>query len=241
MLIASGQYTDAATGTLVAVTVRRSARRFSARWVDSGTLRVTVPAGTTDKSFARVMDSWWPQLLTSRPQARYHNGQQWTFDCFSVTIVEDDECRAHTGALRLKAVKRADSSYVITVPHGLVESAEQNIGLLMCRIAHIVARKVLIAEAWATADSLGVHPAAWSLSRGRRILGHCNARGEIALSSALMFMPADLRRYVIAHELAHLSHMDHSPAFHSLLDRYLDGREKALVRKLHAFAWPVPR
>ena len=56
-----------------------------------------------------------------------------------------------------------------------------------------------------------------------------------------MFLPKDLIEYIICHELAHLTHMNHSPQFHALVNKYVNGLEKALEKKLKAFTWPVIR
>jgi predicted metal-dependent hydrolase len=55
----------------------------------------------------------------------------------------------------------------------------------------------------------------------RRQWGSCNTgTGEIRLSRRLADYPTWVLDYVIVHELAHLVHHDHSPAFHELVDRY---------------------
>ena len=36
--------------------------------------------------------------------------------------------------------------------------------------------------------------------------------------------PDEVRRSVVAHEVAHLVHFDHSPAFHALLGDLFEGR-----------------
>jgi predicted metal-dependent hydrolase len=49
----------------------------------------------------------------------------------------------------------------------------------------------------------------------QRRWGSCSSRGVIRYSWRLILMPTDVRRSIVAHEVAHLSHMNHSPAFHA--------------------------
>ena len=51
--------------------------------------------------------------------------------------------------------------------------------------------------------------------------GSCNSRREITLNKQLSFVNRELVDYVVVHELAHLQHMNHSKAFHSLVESYL--------------------
>ena len=57
----------------------------------------------------------------------------------------------------------------------------------------------------------------------------------------LVFLPTHLRDYIIYHELAHLSEMNHSPRFHALCDAYCRGNESRYIRELNSFRWPVLR
>jgi predicted metal-dependent hydrolase len=55
----------------------------------------------------------------------------------------------------------------------------------------------------------------------RRQWGSCNVHtGEIRLSMRLADYPSWVLDYVLVHELTHLVHADHSPAFNALVDRY---------------------
>lgn len=49
--------------------------------------------------------------------------------------------------------------------------------------------------------------------------GSCSARGTISCNASLLFLPRDLARHVLLHELCHTVHLDHSPRFHDLLAR----------------------
>jgi len=67
------------------------------------------------------------------------------------------------------------------------------------------------------AQGAGVPIPALALTSAQRRWGSCTARGEIRLNWRLALAPDFVRRSVAAHEVAHLVHFDHSPAFHALL------------------------
>ena len=57
--------------------------------------------------------------------------------------------------------------------------------------------------------------------RQKCLYGSCTpGTGAIRLAERLRQVPAWVRDYVIVHELAHLLHADHSPAFWQLVNRY---------------------
>jgi len=57
--------------------------------------------------------------------------------------------------------------------------------------------------------------------------GSLSRRGYINLSLALMQYPLTVIDYVVMHELCHLEHMHHGPAFHALMDRRMpDWRDR---------------
>jgi hypothetical protein len=51
--------------------------------------------------------------------------------------------------------------------------------------------------------------------------GSCSSSGAIRYSWRLILAPAFVRRATVAHEVAHLVHMDHGPAFHALVAELL--------------------
>ena len=51
--------------------------------------------------------------------------------------------------------------------------------------------------------------------------GSCSTKGNINLNLNLMRVPVPLQDYILLHELTHLHHPDHSPAFHAELERLL--------------------
>jgi predicted metal-dependent hydrolase len=65
------------------------------------------------------------------------------------------------------------------------------------------------------------------LSRAQRRWGSCSGNNRsgrcIRINWRLVMAPDHVRRSVVAHEVAHLVHFDHSPAFHALLGDLFEG------------------
>ena len=62
--------------------------------------------------------------------------------------------------------------------------------------------------------------------------GRCSAHNNINLNIKLVLLPADLRDYVLLHELIHTRIKNHSPEFWSELDKYV-GDASMLRKKLN--------
>ncbi|HVM23488.1 MAG TPA: SprT family zinc-dependent metalloprotease [Sphingomicrobium sp.] len=76
---------------------------------------------------------------------------------------------------------------------------------------------------------VGVQAAKVSVGDASGRWGSCSATGRIRLSWRLILAPREVRRFVVAHEVAHLVHMDHGPEF------------KALERRLFGPGVPAAR
>ena len=56
--------------------------------------------------------------------------------------------------------------------------------------------------------------------------GSCSSSGTIRYSWRLIMAPEFVRHATVAHEVAHLVHLDHSPRFHALVETLLGADPK---------------
>ena len=64
---------------------------------------------------------------------------------------------------------------------------------------------------------MGVTPTSVKITSARTRFGSCSGKNGICFSLYLMQYPEEAIDYVVVHELAHLVHRNHGPAFHALV------------------------
>lgn len=77
-------------------------------------------------------------------------------------------------------------------------------------------------ESRAVAAMAGLRVGRVGVGDPRSRWGSCTATGDLRYSWRLIMAPDSVRRATVAHEVAHLRHMDHGPAFHALVDELSD-------------------
>ncbi|MCD8294741.1 MAG: M48 family metallopeptidase [Clostridia bacterium] len=94
----------------------------------------------------------------------------------------------------------------------------------------------LMDYAWELADRFGVHPKSIAVKGYKSRWGCCDADGNIRLNYALMMLTRNEQTLVILHEFCHLFHMDHSRAFHALLDKWYPANRR-VQKRLNSFSF----
>ena len=82
---------------------------------------------------------------------------------------------------------------------------------------------------------LGRAPTRWALSSARTRWGSCGPDGAIRLNWRLIHFPPQVIDYVIAHELAHLVELNHSPRFWSLVGELFPDYERVRSMLRHHY------
>jgi len=86
------------------------------------------------------------------------------------------------------------------------------------------------------AARMDLKPKEMKLRHMKRQWGNCRSNGVITFNINLIQVPKECIDYVVVHELAHMVHMNHSRAFHDLVEQHLpQSREKrALLKRFNA-------
>jgi len=82
------------------------------------------------------------------------------------------------------------------------------------------------------ARRMGLAPTGVKITSATTRFGSCNAKNSLCFSYHLMRYPMEAIDYVVVHELAHITHKHHGPAFHALVAQVLPDHlaRRALLR-----------
>lgn len=237
MIIGRYFYDHPILGKLI-ITIKNDIHSYTARWKVDG-LHVSCPQNTNVDRLNTALESMMPRLLKNRPVAKYSVPMTISVDSLDIHISRQSLAPDKANLFSLNSHEAG-----IALGSDLdVNSPETQ--RLITNTLKITALKyapsILLPMARDIAARFGLKPTKWSIGRGDRRLGCCNSKGEISLSRICVFLTPELRQYIICHELAHLSEMNHSPRFHSLCNKYLCGREQELIDKLKHYNWPILR
>jgi len=202
-----------ADGEVASVRVRRNprARRISVR-VDAsdGTIALTVPWHTSVErgiGFVRGQRDWLKARLAAIPaRVEFAPGSRFSFMGQEVTVA-----RAERGPTRL-----ADGILHVA---GAPEFAARRVRDWL----KAQARRTLADKAHALAAQTGRKVAAIRVRDTRTRWGSAASDGTLAFSWRLVLAPPDVLDYVVAHEVSHLTHMNHSAEFWALVAHLCPG------------------
>ncbi|MDJ0386718.1 M48 family metallopeptidase [Roseomonas sp. E05] len=109
----------------------------------------------------------------------------------------------------------------------LVGGAEEALPRRVLALLRAEAAQRIAPRAWRHAANLGVTPQAIRLKDPRSRWASCAVDGTLAFSWRLVMAPPWVLDYVVAHEVAHLREMNHSPRFWANLARLTPHRTAA--------------
>ncbi len=201
-------------GQAVVVPVRRSdrAQRMILRMdAARGSPVLTLPAGGNLAEARRFLDThsgWLASRLARLPEARpFAEGAVFALRGTPCRIVHQDG----RGLIRIEATRQEQQ---VIVPGAAAHLPRRLTDWLRAQ-----ARSDLQAAVAGPAATIGATVSALRIGDAKSRWGSCSQRGVLSFSWRLILAPPFVLDYLAAHEVAHLSEMNHGPAFWRLVAR----------------------
>ena len=202
-----------ALGVPARLSVNPRARRLSIR-IDGRAGEAVLVAPSERRlgdvvAFARDKAGWMRQRLAARPE--------------SAPLAPDAVVSVFGRPTRLQATGGAGAARLVEAPDGPVilsggdgEAFGRRVENLLKRLA----RQVLVERTEHHLRALGQRPVRVSITDARSRWGSCSPHNRtIRYSWRVIMAPPAVADYLAAHEVAHLVHADHSPAYWSVVER----------------------
>ncbi len=209
--------------------LRRARRRTIGFQIDDDGLTISAPrwvtvreieAAIAEKSrWIRAKRREWHEWRAKRrlPQVVFADGAVLPYLGGSIAL----RLRAEAGATRLDAVS---FELHVALPHHAAEAQVRDAvqSWLQGEAARVFGERI---ERFA--GRIGPKFSGWRLSSARSQWGSCTHDGRVRLNWRLVHFALPVIDYVVAHELAHLQELNHSPRFWKALAQLLPGFEAA--------------
>jgi predicted metal-dependent hydrolase len=195
--------------------LKRSTRRTIGFTIDGTGLAITAPRWVTitdiesaiaekEKWIFKKLGEWMTRTeQRALPRIDWKDGAQFPYLGRTISISIGSACNAlrfdaDAGVLSLALPTLADQQQIKDRVQGWLQTE---------------AKRIFGERLPVYAAKLGVEFRAYALSSAATRWGSCSSEGKIRLNWRLIHFPVPIIDYVVAHELAHLREMNHSPRF----------------------------
>ena len=213
--------------------LRRSKRRSIGFLIGENGLRITAPRWVTLADIEQAIHEKQAWILKHLREKRERQAQRQDSalrfeDGAKLALLgQDFTLRFTQGRSKIEA-NHVSSELLIQLPIGVDDALHAN----MCRSRlkqwlQQQAKLIFSQRMPELAEQLGVRYSHMQLSSAGTRWGSCTSNGVIRLNWRLIHLDPELIDYVIAHELAHLIEMNHSPAFWATVARIYPHYDRA--------------
>lgn len=185
---------------------KRGVRRLTLRWsVKQDAFTLTTPLRASRKSALEFVQQNVAWMRTQQPVAakikEWTQGDTIPLEGIDRTIVHQDGAGVH--------VQLQDDTLLVTCRAARLHRAVER--FVKQHAEHIVTK--LVHE---KSTQIGKRVSKITFRDTTSRWGSCSSSGQLSFSWRLIFAPLSVIDYVVAHEVAHLQHFDHSEKFWSL-------------------------
>ncbi|MBO1519399.1 M48 family metallopeptidase [Oceanisphaera pacifica] len=203
------------------VEVIRTARRKSADIrVEEGAVSVVVPEATTVERIDQLLlakREWIIEKLTRQREVAPISNKQFVSGEALPYLGRNYRLKVTTGVFQ--PVKLLQGRLVLQVPEGR-QQPHMIRNALVRWYKHQAGVKIR-QKVRRYAPLVGVEPVSVTIKSFKSRWGSCTADGKLEFNWRILLAPNRMVDYVVAHELCHLIHHDHSPAFWRELARVM--------------------
>ncbi|MDR1330150.1 MAG: M48 family metallopeptidase [Oscillospiraceae bacterium] len=219
-------------------TLTRSSRKTIGLYVRNGAVEVRAPLKVPKADIDRFIRSKreWIEKTLAKSVANAEKRESFTLDYGDAVTYLGEE---YPIAARPGDRAGFDGSVFYMPP----ELALWQIKDACVQIYRLLAKRVLTAKTLEFAKQMGVTPLAVKINGANTRWGSCSAKRSINFSWRLIMAGGDVVDYVVVHELAHITEMNHSPRFWEIVAGVLPDykarqtRLKELQARLNAEDW----
>ena len=202
------------------LTIRRSKRRTVGFVVRGSEVTVTAPNRMSKKVLLQIIDKKRRWILEkvhfnthvrkAAPRRSYVTGEQVAYlgRNYRLEVLDSQD-----DVVRLKAGR-------LLVPAPTSLSASRRSLLVRQRLVNWYKDKCaahVLAHVQHLSPKLGAEPSRIEIRDYKSRWGTCNRHGVVRINWRLIVAPSSILEYVVAHEVCHLVHLNHSPDFWALL------------------------
>ncbi len=203
--------------------VRSPRRRSISIEVRAACVRVRAPLGVAERDlhqFVREKRHWisrkiaeQKQLLQAIPERQYHSGVQLPYLGCSLELVVET---ARTSKVERSLVNGREYLHV-----GISTRSKMPVATQVQRAVRVwyqqEALRLLTQKTDQLVARMGLRHAGVTVKATRSKWGHCTSRGTIQYNWHILLAPMNIVDYLVAHEVCHLRHPNHSSAFWQLV------------------------
>ncbi|OUS09085.1 metal-dependent hydrolase [Gammaproteobacteria bacterium 42_54_T18] len=204
-------------------TLKRSARKTTSIYIErDGSVSVLAPEPFDQEKIEQIIEkkrSWiyrnlaeWEDLNRTHIQRQYVNGESFLYlgRNYRLQLVEDKEnpliFRNGQFFLSRNAVPDAPELFKQFYKTKLLKKLEDRLSLY--------------------ASKMSQQPAGIRVMELKNRWGSCSSQGSLNFHWKCAMLPLSVLDYVIVHELAHIQHQNHSPAFWRVVEKVMPGYEE---------------
>lgn len=217
----------------------RRSKRITIRVKEGGKVQVTLPTSLPFQQAIQVVNqhtAWISQQLEKASQQQLQRTLDW--DSHFSILEKKLQLKAHTGQY-LTMQETAETIFLLVPQDWKIQapSSQEGIKKGLIETLRIFAKRYLPQRThyWAKLHQININKV--FIKNVKTRWGSCSNKGNINLSVHLMLLPPTWIDYVICHELAHIAHPNHSPAFWAHLEELLPGA-RSIDKALNQYQRP---